>query len=124
MLKLLESGINGCVTRSCSEDEIINAIFSIAKGEKFFCNKVVDVILNKHLYQKEEDCAATVLSGREAEVTGLIASGLTNKEIATELFLSSHTIHTHRKNIMRKLKLKSVSELTIYAINTGLYNPE
>lgn len=124
MLVILESGVCGCITKGCNEDEIVNAVFSIAKGEKFFCNKIIDIILQKHLYQKEEDCAHTTLSRREAEVTGLIASGMTNKEVADRLFLSTHTVHTHRKNIMKKLNLKSVSELTIYAVNTGLYKPE
>ena len=123
VLKILESGINGCITKACDEGEILNAVFAIANGEKFFCNKIIDVILQKHLYQKKEevDCTPTVLSAREAEVTGLIASGLTNKEIANQLFLSTHTVSTHRKNIMRKLNLKSVSELTLYAVKTGIY---
>lgn len=123
MLTILESGVSGCITRGCDEDEIINAVFAINKGEKFFCNKIIDIILQKHLYQKEDDCTPTGLSQREAEVAGLIASGMTNKEVANQLFISSHTVHTHRKNIMKKLNLKSVSELTIYAVNTGLYTP-
>ena len=74
--KILESGVNGCVTRACDEDEILNAVFAIAKGDKFFCNKIIDVILQKHLYQKDEDpdCTPTTLTEREAEIAGLIAS--------------------------------------------------
>ncbi|MEM9023412.1 MAG: response regulator transcription factor [Bacteroidota bacterium] len=123
ILDILESGINGCITRSCDEGEILNAIFAISKGEKFFCNKIIDIILQKHLYKKEEelDCEPTALSVRETEITALIASGLTNKEIAQQLFLSTHTVSTHRKNIMKKLQLRSVSELTIYAVKTGIF---
>lgn len=104
---------------------MINAVFAITKGEKFFCNKIIDAILQKHLYQNgeplEEDCAPTSLSPREIEITCLIAEkGFTNKEIAKQLFLSIHTVHTHRKNIMKKLGIRSASELVRYAISTGI----
>ena len=121
VLKVLENGTQGYLTYECDESEITHAIFSIAKGEKFFCNKVLDIILNKHLYNdEEEDCAPTSLTDRENEIASLIAMGHTNKEIAEQLFLSPHTIHSHRKNIMKKLGIRSASELTLYAINVGL----
>jgi DNA-binding NarL/FixJ family response regulator len=121
VLQVLEQGTQGYLTHECDEGEIKHAIFSIAKGEKFFCNKVLDIILNKHLYTADEDnCAPTSLTLRENEITSLIAQGFTNKQIAEQLFLSPHTIHSHRKNIMKKLGIKSTSELTVYAINVGL----
>lgn len=124
VLQVLEQGAQGYLTYECDEGEIKHAIFSIAKGEKFFCNKVLEIILNKHLYNTEEEaCAPTSLTVRENEITGLIAQGFTNKQIAEQLFLSPHTIHSHRKNIMKKLGIKSTSELTVYAINVGLIRP-
>lgn len=120
VIGILEKGVQGYLTRQCDEDEIIHAIFSIAKGEKFYCNKVLDIILNKEFDAEKEDCEPTTLSERENEVTAMIASGLTNKEIAQKLHLSPHTVHTHRKNIIKKLGVKSVSELTVYAMNVGL----
>jgi DNA-binding NarL/FixJ family response regulator len=121
VLKILEKGVQGYLTRQCDEDEIIHAIFAIAKGEKFYCNKVLDIILNKQFTPEEKDnCDPTVLTERESEITGLIASGMTNKEIAEQLHLSPHTVHSHRKNIIKKLGVKSVSELTVYAMNVGL----
>lgn len=120
VLGILEKGVQGYLTRQCDEDEIIHAIFAIAKGEKFYCNKVLDIILNKQFETEDENCEPTVLTERESEITALIASGLTNKEIADQLHLSPHTVHTHRKNIIKKLGVKSVSELTVYAMNVGL----
>ncbi|MEQ8908528.1 MAG: response regulator transcription factor [Vicingaceae bacterium] len=120
VLKILEKGVQGYLTRQCDVDEITHAIFAIAKGEKFYCNKVLDIILNKQFSPEEENCEPTVLTERESEVTALIASGMTNKEIAEKLHLSHHTVHTHRKNISKKLGVKSVSELTVYAMNVGL----
>ncbi|MBL4707454.1 MAG: response regulator transcription factor [Flavobacteriales bacterium] len=118
VLQILEKGVQGYLTRQCDEAEITNAIFAIAKGEKFYCHKVIDIALNKDF--DEDNCEPTILTERENEVTTLIASGLTNKEIGEKLHLSHHTIHTHRKNILKKLGIKSVSELTVYAMSVGL----
>jgi DNA-binding NarL/FixJ family response regulator len=121
VLKILERGIQGYLTYECDEDEIIHAIFAISKGEKFYCNKVLDIVFNKHLYNKEDDnCDAVSLTSRETEIARFIASGLTNREVADKIHLSPHTVHTHRKNIMKKLGVRSASELTIYAIGIGL----
>jgi len=121
VLRILERGVQGYLTRQCDEAEVTHAIFAIAKGEKFYCNKVLDIILNKSFVEDdEENCEPTALTERENEITALIASGFTSKEIGEKLHLSHHTVHTHRKNILKKLGVKSVSELTVYAMNVGL----
>lgn len=125
VLRILEKGVQGYLTRQCDEAEITHAIFAIAKGEKFYCNKVIDIILNKQFStEEEENCEPTALSERENEITALVASGFTNKEIGEKLHLSHHTIHTHRRNILKKLGIKSTSELTVYAINVGLISSQ
>jgi len=118
-LGFLEKGVEGFLTRECDEGEIKHAVFSIAKGEKFYCNKVLDIVLNKS-DQLEENCEPTILSKRENEITALVAKGNTNKEIAEMLCLSPHTVHTHRKNILKKLGINSASELALYALKIGL----
>lgn len=120
VLQILEKGVQGYLTRQCDEAEITHAIFAIAKGEKFYCNKVIEIILNRQFVEEEENCEPTVLSERENEITTLVASGFTNKEIGDKLHLSHHTVHTHRRNILKKLGVKSITELTLYAINVGL----
>ncbi len=121
VLQILEKGVQGYLTYSCDDDEIIHAIFAIAKGEKFYCNKVLDIVFNKHLYKKESlNCDPTSLTIRETEIAVMLAKGLTNKEVADQIHLSPHTVHTHRKNIMKKLGVRSASELTIYALSIGL----
>jgi len=121
VLWLLEQGVDGYLTRECDRDEIIHAVFAIIKGERFFCNKVLNILVERHMLKDEvDDCSATNLTLREMDITRLIAEGKTSKEIATQLIISQHTVQTHRKNIMRKLKMNSVSELTLYAVNTGL----
>jgi DNA-binding NarL/FixJ family response regulator len=119
--EVLEKGIQSFLTKSCDGEEIIDAVKATAKGEKFFCTRVVDYLLEKS-FAKEPDrgCAPSLLSPREIEIVQFIAQGLIAKEIASKLNLSTHTIYTHRKNIMKKLRLNTASELVLYAVNTGL----
>ncbi|MFT5165259.1 MAG: DNA-binding NarL/FixJ family response regulator [Saprospiraceae bacterium] len=117
--KVIESGVNSFLTKQCDEEEIINAVKATAKGEKFFCSKVLNFILEKS-FGKAENCAPSPLTPRECEIVRLVSAGKIAKEIAGELNLSTHTVYTHRKNIMKKLQLNSTSELVMYAISTGL----
>lgn len=121
--RVLESGISGYVTKECSKQEIVNAIYATAKGQKFFCNKILDILLEKHNQKEDENCEPTNLSKRETEILKLIAKGNSTLKIADKLHLSHHTVNTHRKNILKKLKVKSPTELIIYAMNTGLIKP-
>ena len=116
---VIEAGVNSFLTKQCDEEEIISAIRATSKGEKFFCSKVLNFILEKS-FRKEENCAPSILTPRECEIVRLVAAGKIAKEIASELNLSTHTVYTHRKNITKKLQLNSTSELVMYAINNGL----
>jgi DNA-binding CsgD family transcriptional regulator len=84
---------------------------------------VLNILLNKDVIA-EEDCNPTTLTEREIEIIQEVGSGLTSKQIGIKLHISAHTVQTHRKNIMRKLKVSSVSELLLYAIRTGLVKSE
>ena len=75
-------------------------------------------------YKNHQDPAQPELSDREKTIVQFAAKGFTNKEIAEKLFLSTHTVITHRKNISRKLGIKSVSGLTVYAIVNNIINIE
>lgn len=116
---VVQNGVSSFLTKSCDEEEIINAIKATAKHEKFFCNKILNFILEKS-FSKPEDCSPTPLSPREIEIVRLVVDGKIAKEIASQLNLSTHTIYTHRKNIMNKLELKSTSELVLYAVEKGI----
>lgn len=118
--KTLSFGVNAFLTKTCDKEEIKSAIMATSKGEKFFCNKILDILLAKHLGDVDNNCNPTELTVREVEIVKLIGKGYSSKKIAEYLNLSLHTINTHRKNVMKKLKLKSVSELMLYAINMGL----
>lgn len=101
--------------------------FSIFDSAPALCIKVSERI--KRIQNKNKHTEELTLSTRETDVLKLITKGLTNKEIASTLFISPHTVITHRKNISAKLNIKSVSGLTVYAvlkkiINIDEINPE
>ena len=111
-------GITSHLLKDCNKDEIIEAIHSTAKGQKFFCGKIVDIMLKVN--DTTPSCEGIKLSSREGEIIQLVAEGLSNKEIAKKLFLSVHTISTHRKNIMSKLDVKNTAGLVMYAIRQNI----
>ena len=110
---VIESGISGYLTKSCSEREIIEALHTIGDDGKFFCKKVLDIIVSDEAHSYKE------LSEREIEIVKLVAAGYSSVEIAQTLIISLHTVNSHRKNILKKLGLKSPTELIIYAAEQG-----
>lgn len=117
--QVLELGVNSFLTKTCDETEFIDAFKALVKGEKFFCTRILDYLLEKS-FSQPEPIPTTPLTPREIEIVRLIAKGLIAKEIGSELNLSTHTIYTHRKKIMRKLNISSSSELVMYALNVGI----
>lgn len=103
-----EQGAFATILLSDTKNEIIN---------------LLDGLITPFLYKKRAG-HNSVLSKREITVLKLVATGLTNKQIADRLFLSLHTITTHRKNIGNKLAIKSVSGLTVYAIVNNIISIE
>lgn len=129
VLKVLDFGVTSYLLKECDEEEVINAVYASAKKEKFFCGRVMDAILEKVTHSCPigsvcHHCQPVLLSEREVEIIKLIAESYTTNEIAEKLFLSFHTISTHRKNIFRKLKIRSSSELILYAMKKGIIKPQ
>ncbi len=116
----LKAGVKGYITKECSREEIVLAIRSTSKGEKFFCHKILDVIMEKESPATNQACEPTVLTVRETEILELLAKGYSTQRAADKLNLSPHTIHTHRKSIIKKLGIKSPTEFVLYAIDFGL----
>ncbi|MEJ1241522.1 response regulator transcription factor [Chryseolinea sp. T2] len=120
ILQVLQLGVLGYVTKYCSREEITQAINAVAKGEKFYCAKILDIIMEKHFSASPPDAPTSSLTARETEILTLLASGYSTQDVADELHLSPHTVHTHRKSIIRKLSIKSPTEFVIYALDFGL----
>ena len=122
ILEVLRLGVKGYITKECSLEEVGMAVQATAKGEKFFCHKVLDIIMEKH-FRVAQESEPTVLTTRETEILKLIAHGHSTQVIADALFLSPHTVQTHRKSIIKKLNIKSPTEFVIYAMDLGLLKP-
>jgi DNA-binding NarL/FixJ family response regulator len=120
--KLYSTGISGYLLKSAGKDEIISAIEKVANGEKYYSAEVTTAILNRET-SKLATITSSELTRREREILQLIASGLSNPAIAEKLFLSTDTIKTHRKNIMRKLDVNNTAQLVKYALD-HLEKPE
>ena len=103
--------------------DIFDEILSIEDSQSTLIHKLQSVF-NKINQSKIKESKSDELSIREKEILKAIAQGLTNQEIAEKLFLSIHTITTHRKNITAKLGIKTISGLTLYALLNGLVNLE
>lgn len=124
ILQVLQSGVIGYLTKECSREEIIMAVYSVAKGEKFFCHKILNIIMEKHFSPEPAELPQGNLTARETEILKLLASGYSTQKVADELHLSPHTVHTHRKSIIKKLNIKSPTEFVIYAMDLGLIRPK
>lgn len=128
LIDALRSGIMSYVKKDCSIAEIVDAVKETGRGQKFFCGQILETIQEANLDVDDIDfdafsCEPVILSERENEIIILIAEGYTNVQIAEKLFLSGHTIGTHRKNIMGKLGVKNTAGIVMYAVKTNLISP-
>ncbi|TND00512.1 MAG: LuxR family transcriptional regulator [Bacteroidetes bacterium] len=119
--KMLEAGVSGYLIKTVDKEELIRVIQKVAGGEKHFGEEVTNRLLHNFTGRSQAgENPADILTRREKEILSLIAQGLTDKEIAEKVHLSSLTIISHRKNILGKLGLKNKVELTRFAIEHNL----
>jgi len=128
LVHAIKSGIMSYVKNDCSLNEIVDAVKETHAGNKFFCGQILDTIQNEginvdEISEFEFSCEPIVLSLREVEVITMIAEGLTNIEISEKLFLSKHTVNTHRKNIMAKLGVKNTAGIVMFAVKQKYTTP-
>lgn len=129
--EVLRAGARGFLLKSDAGRDLVAAVEALQLRRTFFTTRVSQMVLDGFLdrespdsqekgSEKKEDGAATLLTGREREVIQLLAEGKTSKEVAVALHLSVKTAETHRTNLMRKLGLHSVADLTLYAVRNGI----
>jgi DNA-binding NarL/FixJ family response regulator len=120
--EVLASGARGFVLKSDAARDLVAAVDALQHRRTFFTTRVTQMVLNGYLHQEKEGqpSVKAVLTPREREVIQLLAEGKTSKEVAVALKLSVKTAETHRTNLMRKLDLHSVADLTLYAIRNGI----
>jgi DNA-binding NarL/FixJ family response regulator len=121
VLAMFRAGAVGYLLKDSACDELIRAVRAIARGQKYvspgIAGVLVDEITEPRRFAKLDDAP---LSSREREVLQLLAEGHSSKDIAQRLDVAVPTVETHRRQIMDKLNLRTVAELTKYAVREGL----
>jgi DNA-binding NarL/FixJ family response regulator len=115
---MFKAGAFGYLLKDGDADELITAITTVVQNKRYLSKDINQEFLA--VLKSGEDIVKADLSSREKEVLQLIAEGNSSKQIGGILFLSSKTIDVHRNNIMRKIDLHTIPELTKYAIQKGL----
>ena len=122
VLRMLDAGAVGYVLKESASEELLHAIEIVSGGNAYLSPRITDVVLDRMSGKPGASAgsAYAVLGAREREVLQLLAEGRTSPQIAELLSITTRTVETHRRNIMRKLDIHSVALLTKYAVREGL----
>jgi len=123
---MLEAGASGYLLKDCAFEELTRAIKNVVSNKIYLSPGITDVVVKDYLGKstKASRSAFSELTNREREVLQLLAEGRSTKQIAESLHVSVKTIETHRRQIMEKLDIHSIAELTKYALREGLTSLE
>ena len=122
---VLQAGARGYVLKSDAEENLVTAVDSLRQHRPFLTSTVAEFVLDDYLRRDgaQDESSAVAVTAREREIIQLVAEGQSNKEAASTLGISVKTIEAHRANVMRKLQLRSVSDLVRYAIRNKIVQP-
>ncbi len=126
VLNMIRAGASGYLLKDCALEELVKAIRTVVNHKTYLSPGVSDIVIRDFVtgWQTTSSSAFSVLSAREREVLQLMAEGKTTNQIADGLCVSVKTVEAHRKQVMNKLGIHSVAELTKYAIRQGLTSLE
>jgi two-component system response regulator NreC len=126
VLNMIKAGASGYLLKDCALEELVKAIRTVVSHKTYLSPGVSDIVIRDFVtgWQTTNSSAFSVLSAREREVLQLMAEGKTTNQIADGLCVSVKTVEAHRKQVMTKLGIHSVAELTKYAIRQGLTSLE
>lgn len=121
----LAAGAHGYVLKNADKYEVVAALQGVASGKRFLCSEIGLGLLEKFLNvesgrQRPETAASVPLTHREREILQLVATGLTNQQIADQLFTSRRTVESHRQHLLEKTGVKNTPALVKYAVEQGL----
>ncbi len=123
----LRAGASGFLVKRTRPEELIAAVHTVAAGDSLLSPSVTGLVIDRMARQPTPDLTDQAgldeLTPREREVLGLVARGLTNREIATALYVEESTIRTHTKRVLMKLGLRDRVQIVIFAYETGLSQP-
>ena len=123
--EVMRLGACGYLTKQCAGENIVEAIKTVYQGEEYFCQEVRENIFNtakKNIPKliTNKSTVISTLTEREIEIITLIALEYSGKEISEQLYISTNTVETHRKNIVKKLKAKNTISIVKFAIKNNL----
>lgn len=126
VIEMLKSGASGYLLKDCAFEELERAIRTVVADKTYLSPTISSVVVDDYLHRlsRADFADSEVLTDREREVLQLMAEGKSTKRIALELHISAKTVETHRRQIMNKLDIHTVAELTKYAIRKGLTSLE
>ena len=124
VMAVLKAGASGFLQKNCSLKELLEAVVQVAGGKSYLSPEVAGLVIDQAVCAEAAASDPPALSPRERQVVQLVAEGHSNRIIADEMHISESTVDTHRRNIMRKLGLKGVAELTKYAVREGIVSLE
>jgi len=122
VLESVRAGADGYLLKDTAATELRNAIRAVCRGESYFSPPIAGRLRDALRGKQVSTATRTLdqLTGREREVLLGVVRGKTNKEIAVELGISHRTVETHRESLMRKLRIRTVAELTRFALAAGI----
>ena len=122
VLAMLKAGASGYLIKKCAHKELVHAIHTVAADQFYLSPAVADVVVDELVSTRSEskDLGSPTLTAREREILQLLAEGNATKQIATHLHISASTVETHRRQLMDKLNIHDIANLTKYAIREGL----
>ncbi|MCK9417872.1 MAG: response regulator transcription factor [Nitrospirae bacterium] len=122
IVEMLSAGASGYLLKECAFQELITAIHALADQRTYLSPKISDMIVKDYTcrFPHSELSSLMILTAREREVLQLMAEGKPTRDIASILLVSAKTVETYRQQIMEKLDIHSVAELTKFAVREGL----
>ncbi|RKY19855.1 MAG: DNA-binding response regulator [Planctomycetota bacterium] len=126
VVDMLKAGASGYVLKACLFDDLVNAMETVMTGEVYLSPRIASMVVDDYVNDVSQDNVpiSSILTNREREVVQLLAEGKSVKQIAMQLHLSAKTIDANRRQVMDKLNIHNVAELTKYAICNGLTSIE
>lgn len=121
LYQLMKLNVEGYLSKNIKQDELIKSIIEVNEGNKFYSDDIKLLLLDNldKFTNDNKNEKKSVLSEREIEILKYIVEGMNNKDISKKLFISEHTVLTHKRNIMRKLNVNSTPQLIVKSLQKG-----